>query len=98
MEYPPRSWDQAYLSVWPPLNLVYQALHGNAVISVSPETVNLYLEIKQNNLSSFFILCLAVWVGLKQGSKNMVLVVLLQIRAKDLTVCMICNKLLNATL
>ena len=31
-------------------------------------------------------LCLAVWVCLKQGSENMVLVVLRQIGAKDLTV------------
>ena len=31
-------------------------------------------------------MCLAVWVCLKQGSKNMVLVGLLQIGAKDFTV------------
>ena len=31
-------------------------------------------------------LCLAVWLCLKMGSKNMVLVWLLQIGAKDLTV------------
>ena len=36
-------------------------------------------------------LCLNVWVCLKQGSENIVLVVLLRLGAKDLTVrCLYC--------
>ena len=34
----------------------------------------------------FIRLCLAVWVCIKKGSENMVLVMLLQIGAKDFTV------------
>ena len=52
MEYPPNSWDQAYTSAWPPLTLVYLALHGNKAMSGTPEQINLYLEIQHNNLSS----------------------------------------------
>ena len=52
---------------------------------VTPEAVNLYLEIQHNSFFLFISLCLAVWVCLKQGSENMVLLLLLQIGAKDLT-------------
>ena len=45
MEYPPISWDQAQISAWPPLTLVYLALDGNKVLSVTPEAVNLYTLI-----------------------------------------------------
>ena len=42
---------------------------------------------KSNLIAVLFIsLCLTMWVCLKQGSENMVLVVLLRIGAKDLTV------------
>ena len=54
--------------------------------SATPEVVNLSLEIQPKNLLICISLCLAVWVCLKQGYENMVLVVLLQIGAKDLTV------------
>ena len=59
------------------------ALHGNKVMSVTPEAVNLYLKIQRNNISFFIGICLAVWVCVKQGPENMVL---LQIGAEDLTV------------
>ena len=35
----------------------------------------------------YICVCLSVWLCVKMGSENMVLVRLLQIRAKDLTVC-----------
>ena len=85
MEYPPSSWDQASISAWPPLTRVYLDLHGNEVMSGSLEAVNLYIETRHNNFSSLFA---SVWLCgfcLKQGSENMVLVVLLQIGAKDFT-------------
>ena len=40
-EYPPSSWEQAQTSAWPPLTLVLLALHGNAVMFVTPEAVTL---------------------------------------------------------
>ena len=86
MEYIPSSWDQAEIWTWPPLTLVYLDLHFNEFLSVTQEADNMYLEIWHNNLSSLLAFFLAVWVCLEQGPENMVLVVLLQIGAKDLTV------------
>ena len=61
---------------------VYLALHGIEVLSVTTKSVTLDLEMRQD------ILChlLAVWLCLKMGSENRVLVRLLQIGANDLTV------------
>ena len=64
---------------------VYLALNGNAVLSVTAESITFDLEMRQKPLV-LICLCLAVWLCLKMGSKNMVLVWLLQIGAKDLTV------------
>ena len=65
---------------------MYLELHGNKVLSVTTESVNLDLEMRQNKLLLFFFLCLAGWLCLKMGSENMVLMRLLEIGAKDLTV------------
>ena len=59
MEYSPSSWDQAYISALPQLTFVYLALYGNEVMFVTPEAVNLYLEIWHNNLST---LSSSVWL------------------------------------
>ena len=61
--------------------LVYLALHGNAVMFVTPEAVNLYLESGHEIFLLYWL-----WVCLKHGSENMVVVVLLQIGGKVLTV------------
>ena len=53
---------------------------------VSPETVNSDLELGIDNLFTFFCLCLALWLCKEMKSEVRVLVVLLQIGAKDLTV------------
>ena len=58
------------------ITFVYLALHGNEVLSVSTKSVNLDLEGRQNILCHI-CLCLAVWLCLKMGSGNMVLVRLL---------------------
>ena len=58
------------------------------VLFVTTESVNLDLAMRQNILCHLFAsawLC-AVWLCLKMGSENMVLVRLLQIGAKNLTV------------
>ena len=60
-------------------------LHGNEVLYVTKESVNIDLEIRHNMYCNFG-LCLAVWLCLKVGSENIMLVRLLKIGAKDLTV------------
>ena len=61
-------------------------------MSLNQETVNFYLEIKLNICFFFICRCLPVWVCVKQCSENRVLVLLLQIGAKDCTVVK-CRKL-----
>ena len=68
------------------MTFVLLGLHGNAVMSDTSEAVSKYLEIKQDNIFMFICLCLAVWVCLKKGSENLVLVGLLQIGANNFTV------------
>ena len=67
------------------MTLVYLARQNKAVMTVTPEAVNLDQELGIDNLSTFF-LCLALWLCMKMSSANRVLVVRLQIGAKDLTV------------
>ena len=63
--------------------------HDKEVMYFTPEAFNLYLAIRHNNLSSWWAPCLALLVCLKQGSDNMVLVVQLEIGAKDLIVSLL---------
>ena len=77
MKYFQSSWYQAQKPAFP---------SGNKVVSVTTESANLDLQIRQNIPSYIFSPCLAVWLCLKMGYENTVLVRLLQIGAMDLTV------------
>ena len=79
--------NQALVPACPPLMYVYLVLHGNEVMYVTIESVNIDITTIQKVLFLLFIcLCLAVWLCLKMVSENIVLVRLLEIGANDLTV------------
>ena len=86
MKYFQSSSYHAQKSAFPPGTSVFLALHGNEVVSVTPESVNLDQQMRQNIPCYLIFICLAVWLCLKMGFENTVLERLLQIGAMDLTV------------
>ena len=88
----PRTWKGAINTP------IFRAQQGDAVLSVTPQAVNLGLQIPQDNLCSC-ITCSWLCVCLKLGSENLLLLVLLQIGAKDFSVPgKVCSTCLSFTL